>query len=78
VRYWRGAVIIIFLVTWPLVWFFSSLSIFDFNGQCLADSCGSEPTVIETILYLLYLFAPPVCAIVVWFIWRLKSKRGEA
>mgnify|MGYP006910307447 FL=1 len=77
-RYWRGALIIIFLVVWPLVWFFSSLSMFGFEGQCAADNCGSEPTFIENVFYLLYLFAPPVCVIVVWVIWRLKNKKGKA
>jgi hypothetical protein len=72
---WRGILVLLFLALWPLIWFFSSLTIFGFGGQCAVDSCGPSPTVLEGVLYLLSMVAPPILAISIWVIWRVKNSK---
>lgn len=75
---WRGALVVLFLFAWPLVWFLSSLSIFGFGGQCAVDNCSPEPTTIETVLFFAYLIAPPAGVIAIWVKWRLKRNKLRA
>jgi hypothetical protein len=77
VRNWRGVLVLSFLALWPIIWFFSSLYILGFGGQCTVDVCGPEPTALETSVQLIYMIAPPVFAIIVWANWRRKLNKSE-
>ena len=76
-RNWRGFSVILFLATWPFVWFFSSLYFFGFGGQCASDNCGPEPAAIESVLYFIYMLAPPVTIITTWIAWRLNVAKSK-
>lgn len=71
-RYWRGALLSVALIAWPVVFAVGLLYFTGVPTQCDLDACGPPDPWWNDMVFFCALFGPPLFAIAYWAWWRLR------
>jgi hypothetical protein len=75
---WRGWLLSLFLLLWPLLFVVGLFYLTGFPTQCDVDGCGPAPAWWADAAFFVAALGPACIAIACWGWWRIRRNRSAA